>query len=143
MLPNLGYYVQTVDKIVKETEAIGETMHPKYEKIREAIDQKKTAELTQAELVETVELFDQGTEKYRNMLKKISTLRPPAKVMGIHKNFEKAYKNYVAGCEKMTQSIQPEKGINAEQFDASEAKQDQATDDISAAIQKMTNLLMK
>lgn len=143
MLPNLGYYVQTVDKIVKETEAIGETMHPKYEKIREAIDQKKTAELTQSELVETVELFDQGTEKYRNMLKKISTLRPPAKVMGIHKNFEKAYKNYVAGCEEMTQSIQPEKGIDAEQFDASEAKQDQATDDISAAIQKMTNLLMK
>lgn len=143
MLPNLGYYVQTVDKIVKETEAIGETMHPKYEKIREAIDQKKTAELTQAELVETVELFDQGTEKYRNMLKKISTLRPPAKVMGIHKNFEKAYKNYVAGYEEMTQSIQPEKGIDAEQFDASEAKQDQATDDISAAIQKMTNLLMK
>ena len=28
MLPNMGYYVQAVDRMVKETEEIGETMHP-------------------------------------------------------------------------------------------------------------------
>ena len=43
----------------------------------------------------------------------------------------------------MTQSIQPESGVDHDLFDASEEKQDQATENISSAIQKMTNLLLK
>lgn len=143
MLPNIGYYVQTVDRMVKETEEIGEQMHPKYQVIREAIDQKKTAKLTSEELAEIIHLFEEGTEKYRIIAKKISQLRPPVKVIGIHKNFEKAYLSYVAGCEEMIQSIQPETGVDSELFDASEEKQDNATEKISSAIQKMTNLLLK
>ncbi|WP_165005320.1 MULTISPECIES: hypothetical protein [unclassified Enterococcus] len=143
MLPNIGYYVQSVDTIVQETEKIGEEMHPKYESIREAIDQKKTAELSKEELEEIVQLFEEGTKKYHVMLKKIGTLRPPAKAMGIHKKFEKAYLSYIAGCEEMIQSIDPVNGVDAELFDASEQKQDRATEDISSAIQKMTNMLLK
>lgn len=143
MLPNIGYYVQSVDRMVKETEEIGEQMHPKYQIIRKAIDQKKTAELTAEELAETIHLFEEGTTKYRMILKKISQLRPPAKVMGIHKNFEKAYMAYVAGCEEMIQSLQTKTGIDPYLFDAAEEKQDEATEKISAAIQKMTNLLIK
>lgn len=74
------------------------------------------------ELAEIVHLFEEGTKKYRVILKKISQLRPPAKVMGIHKSFEKAYTSYVAGCEEMTQSIQPESGVDHDLFDASEEK---------------------
>ena len=143
MLPNIGYYVQSVDNIVKQTEEIGEQMHPKYEMIRQAIDEKKVAELNSEQLTEVVQLFEAGTKQYRAMLKKVSTLRPSAKVMGIHKKFERAYLSYVAGCEEMIQSINVEKGIDTDLFEASEKKQDQATDDISLAIQKMTNLLMK
>lgn len=54
MLPNIGYYVQSIDQIVKETEAIGEGMHPKYEVIRNAIDEGKTSELDRSILEETV-----------------------------------------------------------------------------------------
>lgn len=143
MLPNIGYYVQSVDNIVKQTEEIGEQMHPKYEMVRQAIDEKKVAELNSEQLAEVVQLFEAGTKQYRAMLKKVSVLRPPAKVMGIHKKFERAYLSYVAGCEEMIQSIDIEKGIDTDLFEASEKKQDQATDDISLAIQKMTNLLMK
>ncbi len=46
MLPNIGYYVQSIDQIVKETEAIGEGMHPKYEVIRNAIDEGKQVNWT-------------------------------------------------------------------------------------------------
>lgn len=143
MLPNISYYVQSVDTIVQETEKIGEEMHPKFELIREAIDQKKTAELSKEELEEIVQLFEEGTTKYHVMLKKIGTLRPPAKAMGIHKKFEKAYLSYIAGCEEMIQSIDPANGVDTELFDASEQKQDRATEDISSAIQKMTNMLLK
>ncbi len=143
MLPNMGYYVQSVDRMVKETEEIGETMHPKYQVIREAIDQKKTADLTSEELAEISELFKKGTMSYQIILKKISQLRPPAKVMGIHKNFEKAYTSYVAGCEEMIQSITTGSGVDVALFNASEEKQDKATENISSAIQKMTNMLLK
>ena len=143
MLPNMGYYVQAVDRMVKETEEIGETMHPKYQVIREAIDQNKTADLSPEELTEISGLFKEGTKKYQLILKKISQLRPPAKVMGIHKNFEKAYISYVAGCEEMIQSITIKDGVDVALFNASEEKQDKATENISSAIQKMTNLLLK
>ena len=82
MLPNIGYYVQSIDQIVKETEAIGEGMHPKYEVIRNAIDEGKTSELDRSTLEETVQLFEEGTKKYRAMLKKVSTLRPLSKSNG-------------------------------------------------------------
>ena len=143
MLPNMGYYVQAVDRMVKETEEIGETMHPKYQVIREAIDQNKTADLSSEELTEISGLFKEGTKKYQLILKKISQLRPPAKVMGIHKNFEKAYISYVAGCEEMIQSITTKDGVDVALFNASEEKQDKATENISSAIQKITNLLLK
>ncbi len=65
MLPNMGYYVQAVDRMVKETEEIGETMHPKYQVVREAIDQNKTADLSTQELTEISELFKEGTKKYQ------------------------------------------------------------------------------
>ena len=65
MLPNMGYYVQAVDRMVKETEEIGETMHPKYQVVRVAIDQNKTADLSTEELTEISELFKEGTKKYQ------------------------------------------------------------------------------
>ncbi|KAF1302365.1 MULTISPECIES: hypothetical protein [Enterococcus] len=142
MRPNLGFYVQAINDIVKTTEEIGEKMNPSYEAIRKAIDEDKTAEITAEQLKETVALFSEGTVKYKDMLKQISNLRPPAKVMGIHKKFERSYVKYVAGCEEMTTSLQVE-GIDVAAFDASEKKQDEATDEISFAIQRMTSLLLK
>ncbi|EAA0289481.1 hypothetical protein B5H26_15270, partial [Listeria monocytogenes] len=100
MRPNLGFYVQTINDLVKETEAIGEKMNPNYEEIRKAIDEKKEAEVTPERLAEITRIFKEGTDKYRLMLEKISKLRPPANVMGIHKKFERAYMKYVAGCDE-------------------------------------------
>lgn len=62
MLPNIGYYVQSIDQIVKETEAIGEGMHPKYEVIRNAIDEGKTSDLDKSTLEEIILLFEEGTK---------------------------------------------------------------------------------
>lgn len=143
MRPNLGYYVQTINTIVNETEKLGEKMNPSYEKIRKAIDEDKVSSLSSAELKETVELFNEGTVSYHELLEKITKLRPPAKVIGIHKKLEKAYMNYVAGCEEMTKSINPEAGVDIEAFDLSEKKQDESSDTIMFSIEKMTNVLMK
>lgn len=141
MRPNLGYYVQTINDIVQDTEKIGETMNPDYEVIRQAINDDKLSEITPEKMATTIESFQAGTAKYKTMLEKIGSLRPPAKVMGIHKKFERSYQKYVAGCEEMILSLQGDV-IDVALFDSSEKKQDEATDEISFSIQRMTKLLM-
>ncbi|MGX7350687.1 hypothetical protein [Enterococcus canis] len=141
MKPNLGYYVQTINNIVKDTEAIGETLHPYYEEIRTAIDNDKVADLSTEHLAEIQEKFESGTKAYHAMLEKVSGLRPPARVMGIHKKFERSYMSYVAGCDEMVLAVTD--GVDVTGFNAAEEKQDKATDEISFAISRMTNMLLK
>ncbi|MBO0469718.1 hypothetical protein JZO66_04105 [Enterococcus sp. DIV0242_7C1] len=143
MKPNLGYYVQNINDIVKETEEVGEKMNEYYEEVRKAIDEDKVTELAPERIVEIQRIFQDGTKEYETMLEKVSQLRPPARVMGIHKKFERSYIEYLAGCNEMILSLDPEKGIDVDLFNASEEKQDKATDDISFAITRMSNLLLK
>ncbi|MGM0213444.1 hypothetical protein [Enterococcus sp. AZ109] len=139
MRPNVGFYAGEINALIKNTEEMGEKLHPSYEEIRTAIDEKK--ELDSERVSEIHELFAEGTKFYQLNLEKIKLLKPPAKVMGNHKKFEKAYTEYVAGCQEMTDSLVPE--VNVEAFDAAEQKQDNATDVIYKTIQKITNLLLK
>ncbi len=140
--PNLGYYVQNINDIVQDTEKIGEEMNPHYEIIRAAIDADTLTELTPEKITEVVDVFTAGTKKYKAMLVQIEKLRPPAKVMGIHKKFQRSYEKYVAGCDEMIASLQTAQGIDTPAFNAAEEKQDEATDEISFSIQRMTNLLL-
>ncbi|MDN6732781.1 MAG: hypothetical protein L0L58_04615 [Tetragenococcus koreensis] len=132
MKPNPNFYVQKINQIVKDTEKVGEDMNPNYE--------ENIAELTEERQLEAVEVFKEGTAKYRDFLKTLSGLRAPARVMGAHKKFERSYQNYVDGCEDMIESISNEVDVKA--FDAAEQKQDEATDGIASALQKITSLLM-
>lgn len=143
MKPNLGYYVQNINDIVKETEEVGEKMNDYYEEVRKAIDENKTADLTSERIAEIQHIFQDGTKEYTMMLEKVTQLRPPARVIGIHKKFERSYIEYLAGCNEMILSLDPEKGIDVDLFNKSEEKQDKATDDISFSITRMSNLLLK
>ncbi|MEG0254391.1 hypothetical protein [Vagococcus sp.] len=141
--PNLGYYIQKINDIVTASEEVGEEMNPSYEVVREAIDANKVADLTEEQLKSTHELFTNGTTKYREMLGEIKGLNAPIKVMGIHKKLEKAFESYVEGCQEMIDSINLEAvSVDADKFNASEAKQDEATDNISFCIQRVTQLVM-
>lgn len=140
MKPNPNFYVQKINQIVKDTEKVGEDMNPNYEEIRGLIDEDNIAELTEERQLEAVEVFKEGTAKYRDFLKTLSSLRAPARVMGAHKKFERSYQNYVDGCQDMIESISNEVDVKA--FDAAEQKQDEATDEIASALQKITSFLM-
>ena len=141
MRPNTGFYAREINEIVQATEQMGERLHPSYEEIRTALDEKTMADFDPSHLSEIHELFKEGTQFYKLNLEKISLLKPPAKVMGNHKSFQKAYVDYVAGCQEMTDSLLPQ--VNEEAFDAAEKKQDAATDTVYKTIQKITNLLLK
>lgn len=142
MRPNLAFYLQSINHIVKNTETVGEMLHPQYEVIRQAIDGDTLSEVSEETLAQTIASFESGTEKYKAMLEQVRALRPPAQVLGVHKKFENSYLSYVAGCEEMTASLADGK-VDAEAFTAAEEKQDKATDGISFSIQKMTSTLLK
>ncbi|MBM7710678.1 hypothetical protein [Enterococcus xiangfangensis] len=141
MRPNTGFYAREINEIVQNTEKMGERLHPSYEEIRQAIDDKKITEFDQEKLSEIHELFKEGTQFYQLNLEKIGLLKAPAKVMGNHRSFEKAYAQYVIGCQEMTDSLLPT--VDEAVFNAAEKKQDDATDTIYKTIQKITNLLLK
>ena len=141
--PNLGFYIQKINDVVTASEQVGEEMNPSYEVIRQAIDSNSISELSAEELKNTQDLFLSGTDKYRELLAQIKGLKAPAKVMGIHKKLEKLFVLYVEGCQEMVDSINVEaNSVNEEMFNASEAKQDEATDSISFCIQRVTQLVL-
>ena len=43
MRPNTGFYAREINEIVQNTEKMGERLHPSYEEIRTALDEKKMA----------------------------------------------------------------------------------------------------
>ena len=110
---------------------------------QQAIDKNKVNDLTAERIAEIQAKFKEGTEKYELMLKKVGTLKPTPQVLGIHKKFQHAYTEYVAGCNEMILATDPETGIDADLFNASEEKQDQATDELTFAITRMSNILLK
>lgn len=142
MRPNLGFYIQNINKIVQDTEEIGEGLNPKYEEVRQAIDNETLSELSADKLTTIIESFEKGTAKYQAMLEQINKLRPPAQVLGVHKKFERSYTNYVKGCQAMIDSLKNGE-VDVEAFNAAEVLQDEATDGISFSIQRMTSTLLK
>ena len=140
MLTNIS---KKINDVVTASEQVGEEMNPSYEVIRQAIDSNSISELSAEELKNTQDLFLSGTDKYRELLAQIKGLKAPAKVMGIHKKLEKSFVLYVEGCQEMVDSINVEaNSVNEEMFNASEAKQDEATDSISFCIQRVTQLVL-
>jgi hypothetical protein len=142
MKPNAGFYISKINDIVTLTEDTGDKLHESYEVIRKAIDNDKLSEVSAEQLTEINTEFSAGVATYNEQLALIKTLKPTPRVMGIHKKFERAYTDYVAACQAMVDSIN-EGVVDAKAFDASEVQQDEASQEISFAIQRMTNLIMK
>lgn len=135
--------MQVINAVVTESENVGEKMNPSYEIVRNAIDEDKLSDLTVEQLTEIKNKFSTGTEEYRVMENSLLHLKAPVKVLGIHKKLEKAFKDYVEGCQEMIDSIDAEHAtVDVEAFNTSEVKQDEATDSISFCIQRITQIIM-
>lgn len=139
MGPNLAYYLQHLNSFVEETEKIGENMHADYEKLRKAIDEGKTTELSEEVLASIHAEFAKGVTAYEALVPQLAQLRPPAKAMGVHKRLEKTFKTYVADCQDMVEAV--EGSLDIEKFNASEAAQDKSSEELAFCIQKITRTL--
>ncbi len=141
MRVDLGYYIQMINQLIQDTEAVGEKMNPKFEEVKKAIEDNQLATLSSEQLSEILATFNEGTQTYKAYLSKLQRLKAPARVIGLHKKLVAAYQKYVQGCLDMIASLEGE--VDVEAFNQAEQHQDEATDTIAFAIQRMTMLLMK
>lgn len=139
MGPNLNIYLQKLSTFVEETEQVGEKMNPDYEKVRTAIDEKKTTELSRDDLKAVYDVFAAGVADYVGYQASLTAMRAPAKVIGIHKRLEKTFAKYLAGCQAMLESVDGK--LDVEQFEAAEKEQDEASNGISFCVQRIMQLV--
>lgn len=138
---NIGQYFQKINDVITNTEEMGSKMNPYYEELRTAIDENK--EVTTETLAKVYTIFEEGTEVYHQYQANVEKMAAPVKLMGLHKKFVKAYVEYVAACDDMLASVNPDEGLNVEQFNASEKAQDEASQKVSAAVSRMATMLMR
>lgn len=141
MRVDLGYYIQMINQIIQDTEAVGEKMNPKFEEVKKAIEDNQISSLSSERLAEILTTFNEGTQKYKEYLAQLQGLKAPARIIGLHKKLVVAYQKYVQGCLDMIASLEGEVVVDA--FNQAEQYQDEASETIAFVIQRMTMLLMK
>lgn len=138
---NIAYYFQTINDVISDTEEMGSKMHPYYESLRKAIDNQD--EVSKEELAKVETIFEEGCDTYDTYQTKVETLQAPVKLMGLHKKFVKSYSDYVAACHAMLEAVNPEEGLNIEQFNQAEKEQDDHSQKVSQVVARMATLAMR
>ena len=73
---------------------------------------------------------------------KLKGLKAPIKLLGVNSQLLKAYKEFVEGCQAMTDSIDVAKHeVDIAAFDQAENLQDQATGDLMKAVERITKMM--
>lgn len=142
MKNNINYYIQAVNTAITDTEDNGELLNEHFEVLRAALDNDTVSDIPVKQLATIKEKFEAGTEKYRGIDAVLNGLKPPVKVLGVHKQLLKAYQEFVQGCQEMTNSIDvSNQSIDVEAFERSEKLQDESSDNMMKNIQRITKIL--
>ncbi|MDT1940579.1 MULTISPECIES: hypothetical protein [Carnobacterium] len=142
MKANPNFYIQTVNTAVTDTEDNGERLSEYFEVLRGALDKKDLAAISTEELSTIKENFAEGTQKYVAIEAKLKGLKAPIKLLGVNSQLLKAYKEFVEGCQAMTDSIDVAKHeVDIAAFDQAENLQDQATSALMKAVERITKMM--
>lgn len=139
--PSLQTYFQMINQMITDTEETGASMNPYYKEIREAMDQNQ--EVSAETLAKVYTQFETGVEKYEQLFSQLERVNVPVKLMGLHKQLVAAYRHYFDACQEMLKSVNPDQGLNVEQFEQSEKDQDTYSNKITSVIGRMTAGLMR
>lgn len=134
-------YAKTINQVMDTVESVQDDISPKFEVLRQALDDNKLASVTEADYQTTLDAFNAGTDKYKELLAKLQTAKAPARLVGNHKLLTGAFDDFVNGCVAMIDSMhdKPE-ALDQAAFDQSEADQDDAQERIMKHLQKISSL---
>lgn len=134
-------YAKMINEVVEKTEETGTSLNPFYEQVKKAIDDDKLSEMKSSEYQKILDEFTAGVETYKELLAQVDAAIAPPRVMGVHRLFQKAYQIYYDGCVSMLESLHDNQTCDAKAFDAAGEIQDQASDDMSHHIDRISKLL--
>ncbi|WP_057771231.1 hypothetical protein [Lactobacillus selangorensis] len=130
-------YANEINSMISITQDNQDKMDPYYEKLKTAIADNKVADISAADYKKTQTEFQTGTDHYKKALINLKNAKAPARLIGNHHILSSAYQQFVDGCQMMCDSLGDDKKVNVEMFHDAEKAQDEATDRMSRAIQKI------
>ncbi len=133
----MAQYGYTIDAVMTRTDELQDALNPMFLELRAAIDDDKVAAIDAAHYADIREQFATGTAEYKQLLTKFEAVQVPARFIGNHKMLTKAFAEFVAGCQQMTDSLKEDQTIDAAAFKASEQVQDDESEKISKYLNKI------
>lgn len=133
-------YARTINNMVQKTQEVQERLNPQFEIIKQAIDNKKVAELDVDKYGAIKADFQKGTDEYKEVAQELHNAKSPAKLMGVHHKLVVAYDDYSNACQDMVDSMKDTPEIDVPAFETAEDKQEKASDAISKFIQRISQL---
>ncbi|GKS80655.1 hypothetical protein LPAF129_03400 [Ligilactobacillus pabuli] len=130
---NLGRYLQTVTDVLRSTEEMGGQLNEYFELANANVTEEKP--LTDEQFAAIQESFSQGIEQYHQNVAALSKVAAPIMIIGPHKQLLKGYREFVAGCEHMQDSIDyTAHKIDGPAFKAAEQEQSEAMDHVNVHV---------
>lgn len=129
-------YAHVIDDLIANTQKIQAELNPLFEELKKNIKDNK-ANLANDTYEKTLNAFKQGTADYQLQLDKLANAVVPARFLGAHHSLVAAYRDYVAGCQKMVDSMHDDATIDEQQFFAAETQQNNANLKITRYLQKL------
>ncbi|MFD1419191.1 hypothetical protein [Companilactobacillus keshanensis] len=133
-------YSNLINKTVQTIDEQQDTLNPEFETLRKHLDRDIVERIDDVEYSRIRRDFDKGTKTYQDLLTKLQKGKAPARFMGAHISLVAAFKDYVDGCAKMTESIGEDKKVDRQMFNEAEKQQDEDMDKFSKQIQKLTEM---
>lgn len=131
-------YARVINNMVQKTQEVQERLNPQFETIKTALDSGKVADMKADEYTAIKVDFQKGTDEYKAVAETLHVAKSPAKLMGMHHNLATAYDRYAQACQDMVDSMKDTPEIDKSVFEAAEKNQEEASDEISKFIQKIS-----
>lgn len=135
------FYAKTINDVVEGITDIQEKMDPDYQQVKNAINDDTVGDIPEDKYFSIIENFTKGTNGYRDLQTKLEKSTVPARLVGNHHLLVGAFKAFVAGCQAMIDSMHDDRTVDVKAFQAAEAAQDKATDDIGKYLGRVDQLV--
>ena len=129
-------YSQAINTLITNTQTIQNKLNPLFETLKQHLKDNQ-ADMAAAAYQKTLQAFIEGTNDYRNELAKLTKAVAPARLLGSHHSLVTAYRDYVAGCQQMVDSMHDDQTIDIDQFMLAEKQQDAANMQITRCLRKL------
>lgn len=134
------HYSQVLNQVIERTQAIQEELNPQFEEVKTALANDQLTAMKSSHYLEIEGQFQHGTDEYQQLAAQLQQATPPAKLMGLNFSLVKVYREYVAACQAMIDSMKDDRTVDISAFKAAEAAQDQTTTAMGKILVKMNQI---